>query len=61
MRKIPRGLWPLLAVALAVVPVAGAFSLSRIFMVRDLTLTFSSRFRFLRHSIWSQPFMSGGN
>ena len=54
MRKIPRGLWPLLAVALAVVPVAGAFSLSRIFMVRDLTLTFSSRFRFLRHSIWSQ-------
>jgi hypothetical protein len=49
-----RRLWPLLAVALSMIPIAGVFTLSRIFMVRDLTLTFHSRFLFLRHSLWSE-------
>jgi hypothetical protein len=35
------------------VPVAGVFTLSRIFFVRDLTLAFRSRFLFLRHSVFS--------
>src|SRR5215208_6597911 len=56
MRKLPRGFWPLLAVAVAIVPVAGLFTLSRLFVVRDLALTFRSRFLFLRHSIFSGSF-----
>ena len=53
MRKLPRGIWPLLALIVATIPVAGVFTLSRIFFVRDLTMTFRSRFLFLRHSIYS--------
>jgi hypothetical protein len=56
MRKLPRGFWPLLAFATALVPVAGVFTLSRLFVVRDLALTFHSRFLFLRHSIFSGSF-----
>lgn len=56
MRKLPRGFWPLLAVAVAVVPVAGVFTLSKLFAVRDLALTFHSRFRFIRHTIFSGSF-----
>jgi hypothetical protein len=56
MRKLPRGFWPLLAVAVATVPVAGVFTLSRLFVVRDLALTFHSRFLFVRHSIFSGSF-----
>jgi hypothetical protein len=46
-----RRLWPLLAIAAATIPVAGVFTLTRIFFVRDLTLAFRSRFLFLRHSV----------
>ena len=56
MRKLPRGFWPLLALATSLVPVAGVFTLSRLFVVRDLALTFHSRFLFLRHSIFSGSF-----
>ena len=56
MRKLPRGFWPLLALAISLVPVAGLFTLSRLFVVRDLALTFHSRFLFLRHSIFSGSF-----
>jgi hypothetical protein len=56
MRKLPRGFWPLLAVAVAIVPVAGVFTLSRLFVVRDLALTFRSRFLFIRHTIFSGSF-----
>lgn len=56
MRKVTRGLWPLLALAVATIPVAGAFTLSRIFFVRDLSMTFRSRFLFLRHSIQTGTF-----
>jgi Bacterial membrane protein YfhO len=56
MRKLPRGFWPLLALAISLVPVAGVFTLSRLFVVRDLALTFHSRFLFLRHSIFSGSF-----
>ncbi len=56
MRTRPRGFWPLLAVAVAIVPVAGVFTLSRLFVVRDLALTFRSRFLFIRHTIFSGSF-----
>jgi hypothetical protein len=56
MRKIRGGLWPLLAIAVATIPIAGAFTLSNIFFVRDLTMAFRSRFLFLRHSIFSGVF-----
>ena len=51
-----RGLWLLLAVAVATVPVAGVFTYSRVFFVRDLTMAFRSRFLFLRDSVYSGTF-----
>lgn len=42
--------------AVSVIPVAGALTLSNIFFVRDLGIAFRSRFLFLRHSIWSGSF-----
>jgi hypothetical protein len=56
MRTLRRGVWPLLAVVVATIPVAGLFTLSRIFFVRDLIMTFRSRFLFLRHSVFSGTF-----
>src|SRR4029079_8636758 len=56
MRKPPRGFWPLLAVVVAIVPVGGFFTPSRLFFIRDLALTFHSRFLFVRHSIFSGAF-----
>ena len=56
MRKPPRGFWPLLTVVVAIVPVAGVFTLSKLFFIRDLALTFHSRFLFVRHSIFSGAF-----
>ena len=54
----PRRTWMpgLLAVAAAFIPVIGVFTVSRIFFVRDLTMTFRSRFLFLRHSVFSGTF-----
>jgi hypothetical protein len=54
--KSVRGLWLLLAVAVATVPVAGMFTLSKVFFVRDLTMAFRSRFLFLRPSVHSGTF-----
>jgi hypothetical protein len=51
MRRLPRGFWPLLALALATIPVANVFTLSKVFFIRDLSLAFRSRFLFLRHSV----------
>jgi hypothetical protein len=48
--------WALLAVALSCLPILGVFTRSRIFFVRDLSLTFHSRFLFLRHSVFSGSF-----
>ena len=45
--------WPLIALVAAIVPVAGVFTTSRIFFVRDLTLAFRSRFLFVRNSFLS--------
>jgi hypothetical protein len=56
MRWLSRRLWPLLAIAVSAIPVAGAFTLTNVFYVRDLTMTFRSRFLFLRHSIFSGTF-----
>jgi hypothetical protein len=53
MRKLPRGFWPLLALAVSTIPVAGVFTLSKVFFVRDLTLAFRPRFLFLRHAFAS--------
>ncbi|HTI38403.1 MAG TPA: YfhO family protein [Vicinamibacterales bacterium] len=49
-------IWPLIAVVAATVPIAGVFTLSRIFFVRDLTLAFRSRFLFFRHAVFSGVF-----
>lgn len=54
--KQRRGHWLLLALAVATVPVAGVFTLSNVFFVRDLTMAFRSRFLFLRHSVFSGTF-----
>src|SRR5260221_14505003 len=56
MRRVPRGIWPLLALIVATMPVAGVFTLSRIFFVRDLTMAFRSRFLFLRPAVDSGTF-----
>jgi hypothetical protein len=49
-------IWPLIALVAATVPVAGVFTLSRIFFVRDLTLAFRSRFLFFRDAVFSGTF-----
>src|SRR5947209_16389711 len=56
MRKLRRGFWPLLVAAVSTIPVAGVFTLSKVFYVRDLTLAFRPRFLLLRHSIASGTF-----
>jgi Bacterial membrane protein YfhO len=53
MRTLRRGVWPLLVVLVATIPVAGLFTFSNIFFVRDLAIAFRSRFLFLRHSVLS--------
>ena len=58
--------WLLLAIGLALVPVYGLFSTSRIFFVRDLSFFFWSRHLWLRHTIfawdvpWWDPHIGGG-
>jgi hypothetical protein len=48
-----RWIWPLLTVVMALIPVRGVFTVSRVFFVRDLLLAFRSRFLFLRQSVAS--------
>jgi hypothetical protein len=55
-QKLRGRVWAVLAVLVATIPVAGVFTLSRLFFVRDLSMTFRSRFLFLRHSIFSGTF-----
>ncbi len=45
--------WALVSVLAATIPVAGMFTLSQVFYIRDLTLAFRSRFLFLRHTVFS--------
>src|SRR5260370_39842342 len=49
-------IWPLLAVVTATIPVAGVFTLSKLFYIRDLTMAFRSRFLFVRHSVLAGTF-----
>jgi len=49
-------IWPLLTVAMSVIPVRGVFTLSRLFFVRDLLLAFRSRFLFVTNSVASGTF-----
>jgi hypothetical protein len=64
--KTRGAIWPLIALVAATIPVAGVFTLSRIFFIRDLALAFRSRFLFLRHSVWSgswplwDPYVANG-
>ncbi|HEY2432115.1 MAG TPA: YfhO family protein [Vicinamibacterales bacterium] len=46
----------LLVLVVSTLPVAGMFTLTRVFFVRDLVLSFRSRFFFLRHAVWSGTF-----
>lgn len=52
-RRLPSAVWPLIALAVAIVPIAGVFTRSRLFFVRDLTMAFWPRFQFLRHAVQS--------
>ena len=54
--KLPRGFWPILATALSTIPVAGMFTLTKLFFVRDLTMAFRPRFQFLRYAFHSGTF-----
>jgi type IV pilus assembly protein PilA len=62
----PRVVWPALVVAIAVTPVLGLFTLSKIFYVRDLSFFFWSRHLWLRHTLFSgalplwDPYVAGG-
>lgn len=61
-----RLLYPLIAIAVAIVPVAGLFTTSRLFFVRDLVMAFRPRFLFLRDAIahgsfpWWDPYPAHG-
>lgn len=63
MRRLP---WPALVVALSLVPVAGLFTTSRIFFVRDLTMHFWPHHLWLKatwaagHWPWWNPFVAAG-
>ncbi len=62
----PGWTWGLIVTAVAFVPVAGVFTTSRMFFVRDLTLAFHSRFLWLRSTVasaqwpWWDPFPASG-
>ncbi|HEX5475777.1 MAG TPA: YfhO family protein [Vicinamibacterales bacterium] len=61
-----RWFWPVLVALVATVPVAGVFTRSRIFYVRDLTLAFRSQYLWLRHTVlagqwpWWDPYPANG-
>ena len=54
--RLPSFFWAALAVAIAIIPIAGVFTNTRLFFVRDLTMAFRPRFLFLRHAIASGTF-----
>jgi hypothetical protein len=56
VRRRRESLLVLAILAVSVIPVAGVFTLSNIFFVRDLGIAFRSRFLFLRQSIWAGSF-----
>src|SRR3954467_8228359 len=49
--RVPSWIWPALACALAIVPVAGGLSLSRIFYFRDLSVFLWPYHLWLRHTV----------
>ncbi len=61
-----RWVWPAVATLAATLPVAGVFTLSRVFYVRDLSFTFWTRHLWLRRSLlageWPlwDPYVAGG-
>src|SRR5258708_35229204 len=60
------GAWALLVVGLACLPILGAFTIRRIFFIRDLSFFFWSRHLWLRHTLfggqapWWDPYVAGG-
>jgi hypothetical protein len=53
---LPSFLYAAVAIAVAIIPVAGVFTRTRLFFVRDLTMAFRPRFLFLRQAIASGTF-----
>jgi prepilin-type N-terminal cleavage/methylation domain-containing protein len=59
VNRVSAGLvWPSIVAALAISPVTGVFTLSKIFSVRDLSFFFWSRHLWLRHTLFSGVFPS---
>ncbi len=56
VRRRRESLLVLVVFAVSLIPVAGVFTLSNIFFVRDLGIAFRSRFLFFRQTIWSGSF-----
>jgi hypothetical protein len=56
VRRSRESLVLLAVLAVSVIPVAGVFTLSNLFYVRDLGMAFRFRFLFFRHGIWSGSF-----
>ena len=66
MRDVRGRAWLLLVLALSFVPVAGLFTTSKIFFVRDLSYFFWSRHLWLRHTIGGgrsvgDPYVAAGS
>jgi len=59
-------IWIAFAVVVALLPLAGVFTLGRVFYVRDLSIGFWDRHLWLRHNIWSgewplwDPYLAAG-
>jgi hypothetical protein len=64
--RIPAAIWPVLAAVAALAPVLGAFSTTRVFHVRDLTMYFWPRHLWLRETVlngdwpWWDPYAGAG-
>src|SRR5262245_11608028 len=54
--SLPLFVWLLVALAVAIVPIAGVFTRTRLFFVRDLAMAFRPRFLFLRRAVESGTF-----
>jgi hypothetical protein len=56
VRRRRESLLVLAVIAVSLIPVAGVFTLSKLFFVRDLGIAFRSRFLFIRQTLWSGSF-----
>src|SRR5688500_3831724 len=56
VRRRRESLLVLVVLAVSLIPVAGVFTWSKLFFVRDLGIAFRSRFLFVRQTLWSGSF-----